>query len=443
VTPRFRQGDRIRQWTLLDPLGEGGNGEVWKATDGRSPVALKIVARKPHTDSYRRFVNEVEASRRFGELKGVLPVLESYLPAQYKSGDPPAIAMRIATPVRKALSGKPLGDIVQAVRAFAETLAEIHAAGGGHRDIKPGNLYRYRQRWVIGDFGLVDLPDLEAITRTGRIGPAGFMPDELFLDAKRAESGPVDVFQLAKTLVVLVTEQEFPPQGPIAAGSSGAISRYVTHAHADDLDQLVERCTRPEPTDRPDMHSVAKELDAWLSEPHQPQSNLEAAAARFRSAHAGALSATARIAAQRASLAELGQSIRETIALQVVQVLKEAGLNPELGAYDALHEWVERRRSFGVPSSIAEDQVWVVAEWGDPMWPRRIAVGIGWDLDEDGQCWCQAILAAGDLESAAHRRWLTDEQLVPIDSRVRVRTALSDLRTDVLDALAALLNSVG
>jgi serine/threonine protein kinase len=160
-----------------------------------------------------------------------------------------------------------LDEIVLAMRQISETLARCAERGIFHRDIKPANLYWFNGRSVIGDFGLVYLPNRQALTESGRkFGPLFFLPDEMLNDASSAEPGPADVFMLAKTLWVLATGQNYPPQGEIrTANKQVRLSGYWNEPKAHLLDELVARCTNVNPNDRPTMKEVAEELSAWLA----------------------------------------------------------------------------------------------------------------------------------------------------------------------------------
>ena len=174
------------QWTRLgDVLGRGGNATVWRALGPNGePAALKVINEtRPAQESYARFVREVRFLRDLGAQAGVLPMLDSNLPEYPSKSDRAWLVMPVATPIDKALEGRPLQDVVGAVAAIAETLARLeHDHGVGHRDIKPGNLYEYEGDWLIGDFGLISLPGAESLTGDGRqVGPAHFTAYELSL----------------------------------------------------------------------------------------------------------------------------------------------------------------------------------------------------------------------------------------------------------------------
>ena len=263
-------------WTLHEKLGEGGNATVWHATrtETGEEVALKVIdAKKPSKEPYRRFVQEITVLRGLGDRPGVLPVLDAYLPEEASSEDRPWLAMPIATPIREALADEPLETAVDAVATVAETLAGLQEEHGiGHRDIKPDNLYERDGNWLIGDFGLVDAPDLEELTRSNRpLGPAHYTAYEMIADPANADSGPADVYSLGKTLWVLTTGQNFPPEGHQAAGLQGfSIADARPHPHADALDRLVDGMTQLPAAARPSMAQVARDLRAWRELAEEP-----------------------------------------------------------------------------------------------------------------------------------------------------------------------------
>jgi serine/threonine protein kinase len=130
--------------------------------------------------------------------------------------------MPVATPIANALAEAPLETIVAALAKIAATLARLAGRAVGHRDIKPGNLYEFHGRWLIGDFGLVAAPDLEALRRSGKpLGPAHYTAYEMILDPVNADPLPADVYSFAKMLFVLATGLAYPPEGHQPASTRG------------------------------------------------------------------------------------------------------------------------------------------------------------------------------------------------------------------------------
>lgn len=217
---------RVGPWTLRERLGRGGNATVWAATrpgDDRA-VALKVInVKKVEREPYQRFVREIGFLREHQSVEGLLPLIDAHLPEQPTKKDQPWLAMPIAMPIGKALRGRHLSDVVGAVATIADTLWRLQRDFDiAHRDIKPGNLYELDGAWLIGDFGLVALPDTDGLTAEGKpLGPAHYTAYEMIRDPSTADPHPADVYSLGKTLWVLATDQRFPPEGHQPVGMRG------------------------------------------------------------------------------------------------------------------------------------------------------------------------------------------------------------------------------
>ncbi len=181
--------------------------------------------------------------------------------------------MPIAQPISEALAGCTLVEVVAAVAAIAETLWRLQRDFDvAHRDIKPGNLYHLDGAWLIGDFGLVALPDTKGLTDAGRsLGPAHYTPYEMILDPSKAQPHPADVYSLGKTLWVLATDQRFPPEGHQPAGTRGfQIGDFRPYPKADSLDREVDIATRLHPEERPSKEQFARDLSHWCEASQDP-----------------------------------------------------------------------------------------------------------------------------------------------------------------------------
>lgn len=263
-----RAGEQFGSWHLVEPLGSGGNAEVWKATgsDGHS-AALKVLHNKnPNSEPFKRFQAEVTLLLRLGATEGLLPIIDANLELN-ASQSFAWFAMPIATPIRKALEETPAIEmVVRAVADIATCLAKLNGDGISHRDIKPDNLYRYEEQWAVGDFGLASYPDKEALTAEGKkLGPLYYLAPEMLFNPDTAAGPPADVYSLAKALWVLATGQNYPPPGQHRVEIPAlTLSSYVTHSRAGILDRLLEHATAHDPHDRPTMGDVANELNSWL-----------------------------------------------------------------------------------------------------------------------------------------------------------------------------------
>src|SRR5688500_7834110 len=158
-------GSRIGPFEIVDLLGAGGMGAVYRAYDPRlrREVAIKVlppaVAGDP--DRVQRFEREALAVARLAH-PNILAIHDigthenaPYLVTELLEGEP----------LRAKLQGQPMpmGRAVNYATQTARGLAAAHDHGIVHRDIKPDNLFVTRDGQVkILDFGLAKLTDVDA-----------------------------------------------------------------------------------------------------------------------------------------------------------------------------------------------------------------------------------------------------------------------------------------
>ena len=148
AVPRFPAGMVLGDWRLTAYIGRGGSGEVYCAEHVAlgTPAAVKVLARDDDR-ARARFEREAKLLSRlksasyprffaYGKDKG----------AQY-------LAMELLEP-----GDMPTGDraVAQFMLRVCDAVAELHAQGLVHRDVKPGNiLWRSPSEPVLADLGLV------------------------------------------------------------------------------------------------------------------------------------------------------------------------------------------------------------------------------------------------------------------------------------------------
>ncbi len=341
-----KPGDIVEGWRLVRGLGSGGNAEVWHAeSTEHQNVALKILRqRNPTTEPYRRFVVEIEVLRKLGQRQGVLPLLGYSLPDQPSRQKPAWLATPIATPIRSALSAQlNLTSVVKAVASFARTLTELAAEHGiCHRDIKPENLYLLDGNWCIGDFGLVDFPNKEALTVPGRhIGPLYYLAPEL-LNNPESAPGPADVYSLAKTLWVLATGQHYPLPGHLSPDLEQCqIGSYFTDPRVRPIELLIGRATLLDEAQRPSMADLAAELEAWLrpDETRPVDLALDSLRARVQPIVQRQLDAKQKQQARQDHVNAVLEAIQPELKQIGAHVEKATGLVPQYGAWSRFSDW--------------------------------------------------------------------------------------------------------
>ncbi len=156
----FEPGARIAQYRLVEKIGEGGMGVVWKAldTDLNRHVALKLLPADLTADPERRlrFRREAQAAAALGH-----PNIAVIHQVGEHEGSP-FIAMELlqGKSLRDRLAAGPLGlrAWIGVALPLAEALAHAHRHGVVHRDLKPDNVMITADGQVkILDFGLAKL----------------------------------------------------------------------------------------------------------------------------------------------------------------------------------------------------------------------------------------------------------------------------------------------
>jgi serine/threonine protein kinase len=198
-------GEKIGQYRVLERLGAGGMGHVYRAVDemlGRE-AALKIIA-TPEEDGAARLRSEAAALARLSH-PGIATVYELI-----EDDGQLVLAMEL-------VRGRTLQQILEQVGVFSprqaadvcmQTLAVLehaHAAGIVHRDLKPGNLMLTDSGAIkIMDFGIAHAHDSLGLTNAGAmIGTPAYMAPEQVLG--QPIDARTDVYAMGVVLFRLVT----------------------------------------------------------------------------------------------------------------------------------------------------------------------------------------------------------------------------------------------
>ncbi|MBZ0118593.1 MAG: protein kinase, partial [Sandaracinaceae bacterium] len=218
---------KLGPYELLDELGAGGMGRVYRARDAASgaPIALKIL--DPH------WAKDPEALTRFEREARILARVQSPFIARFIEAGSWLGQHYLAMELVPGLSAQKIlrqrgpmssAAVLSIGACVGRALAEVHALGLVHRDVKPGNVIVHtgpspgaepgsepdpeRPRAKLCDFGIArSVSDGEALTVAGTPGTPYYMaPEQVrgeLVDAR------ADVYALGATLFELASGQ--PP----------------------------------------------------------------------------------------------------------------------------------------------------------------------------------------------------------------------------------------
>jgi TolB-like protein len=165
-------GRRLGDYEILEQLGQGGMGIVYRARDGAldREVALKVLQPALATDEEyeRRFIREAKTAAKLDHPN----IVAVYAAGRCENVLFMAMQLVRGRTLHQVLREKkrlPVAEALAIVRQSAEALEAAHKAGLVHRDIKPNNIMvDDRDRVKIMDFGLMrSKMGGEAITRSG------------------------------------------------------------------------------------------------------------------------------------------------------------------------------------------------------------------------------------------------------------------------------------
>src|SRR5262245_35657517 len=252
---------RIGSYEILDEIGRGGMGVVYKAQDPRlkRTVALKVIIAGGHAGEVElaRFQTEAESGARL-KHHNFVQIYEvgsdeglPFLALEYCAGG--SLEDRIAD---SPLTAR---DSAELVAKLADAMEHAHQAGVIHRDLKPGNvLFDESGEPKITDFGLAKkVGEDDSHTRTVSVmGSIGYMSPEQASGHTREATPAVDIYALGAVLYrLLAGRTPFEGSSPVESlqlvinGVPAPIRRHRRDCPRD-LETICLKCLEKAPANR-------------------------------------------------------------------------------------------------------------------------------------------------------------------------------------------------
>lgn len=226
--PMLAPGQRLGPYRIDALLGAGGMGEVFRGVDTRldRPVAVKT-CREEFSDRFHREARAISALNH-PHICTLYDVGPSYLVMELLEGE--TLADRIK---RGKLS---MDQTLRYGGEIASALAEAHAKGITHRDLKPGNIILTKSGAKVLDFGLAKSLRDETLTDTRlAVGtPAYMAPEQLEATGSDART---DIYALGLVLSEMATGRRPPHGQPAGLPEAPLFSHIVERCLAKDADE--------------------------------------------------------------------------------------------------------------------------------------------------------------------------------------------------------------
>jgi eukaryotic-like serine/threonine-protein kinase len=263
------------RYQVIEELGQGGMGKVYKVLDSRirEKIALKLI--KPEIASDRatidRFSNELKLARkiRHKNVCGMFDIGEAegahFITMEYVAGEDLKSIIRMTGTLG-------IGTVLSVGKQICDGLTEAHIQGIVHRDLKPTNIMIDKGGNVkIMDFGIA-----RSLKERGITGPSVLIGTPEYMSPEQAEAKEVDhrsdIYSLGVVLYEMATGQ-VPFEGDtalaIAMKHKGEIPKNPKQLNPnipDDLADVILKCLEKDKTNR---YQTAAEVRSELEKIEQ------------------------------------------------------------------------------------------------------------------------------------------------------------------------------
>jgi serine/threonine protein kinase/tetratricopeptide (TPR) repeat protein len=255
------------RFTLLEKLGAGGQGEVWRAHDDTRGIDIALKVSTAAGASHEAVLAAFEREHAIASRLNHSSVLKVFPP--HCLGETIVLPMELATggDLRR-LRGAGYLDIIPVLLDIAQALEHAHERGIIHRDLKPGNvLFDARGCVKLADFGAAGTTSTTAAAaRLQGLSPFTASPEQLRGEAPTETD---DIYGLGALAYELLSG--YPPYYPhfdLRRAQSEPVPKLVpTRQIPPLLSALVMRMLAKDRRERPhSMREVIDELDAALND---------------------------------------------------------------------------------------------------------------------------------------------------------------------------------
>lgn len=247
---------KIKQYRLLDSLGSGGNGVVQRAEENGNFFAIKFLKEEMESKKkIQRFKQEVKFLTEH-KHDNIVRIIDS--------GEFEGMLFYVMPVYNKTLRNvidedNSIVKIFDYILQMCNGIKFIHSVNAIHRDIKPENILFDNDKIVIADLGIAHFEDSNITEKSELLANRSYAaPEQKKKGFSKQITKSVDIYALG-----CIINELFTKENPSGTNFIKVVDRFPWLNRIDDL---VDRCMRQNPMERPGIEEVELEIQLLKGE---------------------------------------------------------------------------------------------------------------------------------------------------------------------------------
>ena len=263
---KIKKGDSYNicgnEYKILKVIGEGGNGRIYEIENNQTKYALKIFKEnnKEKNKNNNKNNNKNKKKERFKKEINFCKKNKHKNIVQIYASDEingelcyvmPLYEMNFAELIKKGIS---LEKAFNYIFNICNALEFLHNKNVIHRDLKPENILVTGKELVLADLGIAHFENSNITTKQELLANRGYSaPEQKIKGLSKEITTAVDIFSLGLIINEIFTGKK--PEGSNFTLVSDVYPWLIA------IDELVERCMRQNPKERPTISDILSEME--------------------------------------------------------------------------------------------------------------------------------------------------------------------------------------
>ena len=243
-----------KSYKFIKHIANGGNASVCEVENDNKKYAIKIL-NEERDDKKERFKNEIKFCKN-SKHYNLVPI--------YAHGEinnklcyvMPLYEDNLAHLIKNKINIENGFDFILQI---CSAIKYLHNENVIHRDLKPENILIKNNRLVLADLGIAHFENSSITSKSDLLANRGYAaPEQKIKGSSKDTTTAVDIFSLGLIINEIFTSKK--PEGSKFTLISDIYPWLI------DIDELVERCMRQNPSERPNIMEVSLELNLKFNE---------------------------------------------------------------------------------------------------------------------------------------------------------------------------------